>query len=112
MCKYGAPANAADGIAGSDLRACIHLDGVPLRKQKVGIRSDRGRQMTDKSPRLREIEERLDIARDNLRQLNEQAAAYSGAEDEERAAQRITDQEDEIARLNEEYAKLTNGGGA
>lgn len=65
--------------------------------------------MVDASARSREIKERLAIARDNLRQLNEQAAAYSGAADEERGAQRIADQEDEISRLSAEYAKLTNG---
>lgn len=68
--------------------------------------------MTSPSARLREIEQRLAIARDNLRQLTEQAAAYSGGGDEERVAQRITEQEDEITRLKEEYAKLSSAGGA
>ena len=39
------------------------------------------------------------MARDNIRQLTEQAAAFSGAADEERAANRIAEQQDELDRL-------------
>ena len=63
--------------------------------------------MSEQTDQLAEIEMRLSIAQDNLRQLTEQAAAYSGAEDEELAAQRIRDQEDEIARLTKLRAELT-----
>lgn len=63
--------------------------------------------MSEQSDQLAEIEERLSIAQENLRQLTEQAAAYSGAKDEELAAQRIKDQEDEIARLTKLRAELT-----
>ena len=38
---------------------------------------------------LAEIEKRIQVVEDNLRQLVEQAAAYSGAADEERNADRI-----------------------
>jgi len=41
---------------------------------------------------LAEINRRIAIIQDNLRELVEQAAAYSGAEDEERNADRIADQ--------------------
>ena len=41
------------------------------------------------SPSLSELEQRIAIARDNIRQLIEQAAAFSGAEDEDRNADRI-----------------------
>jgi uncharacterized small protein (DUF1192 family) len=41
---------------------------------------------------LAELEERIAIARDNIRQLVEQAAAFSGAEDEGRNADRIAQQ--------------------
>jgi hypothetical protein len=63
--------------------------------------------MSEQTDQLAEIEERLSIAQENLRQLTEQAAAYSGAKDEELAAQRIKDQEDEIARLTKLRAELT-----
>lgn len=52
-----------------------------------------------------EIHQRLDIARENLRQLNEQATASSGAADEERNSELIAEQEAEIERLNGLLAK-------
>jgi uncharacterized small protein (DUF1192 family) len=48
---------------------------------------------------LRELEERIVIIRDNIRQLVEQAAAFSGAEDEARNADRIAQQTEELERL-------------
>jgi hypothetical protein len=51
------------------------------------------------SPSLPELEERIAIARDNIRQLIEQAAAFSGAEDEDRNADRIARQSDELEEL-------------
>ncbi len=48
---------------------------------------------------LSELESRIAIARDNIRQLTEQAAAYSGAEDEERNADRLAEQNEELDRL-------------
>jgi hypothetical protein len=48
---------------------------------------------------LDEIEDRIRILRDNIRQLIEQAAALSGAEDEERNSDRIAQQNDELERL-------------
>lgn len=47
-----------------------------------------------------ELNDRIAIIRDNIRQLTEQAAAFSGAADEERAASRIAEQQDELDRLN------------
>jgi hypothetical protein len=47
---------------------------------------------------LAELDERLSAVRDNLRELVEQAGAYSGAADEELAASRIAEQQ---ARLEE-----------
>jgi uncharacterized small protein (DUF1192 family) len=46
-----------------------------------------------------EINDRIAILRDNIRQLTEQAAAFSGAADEERSANRIAEQQDELDRL-------------
>jgi hypothetical protein len=53
---------------------------------------------------LAEIDERLSVVRDNLRDLVEQAAAYSGAADEERMSERIAEQQaklDELTRQRE-----------
>lgn len=44
-------------------------------------------------PDTADLDARIAIARDNLRQLTEQAAAYSGAADEERSADRIAEQQ-------------------
>ena len=51
------------------------------------------------SPSLSELDDRIAITRDNIRQLIEQAAADSGAENEDRNANRIAEQSDELARL-------------
>ena len=61
----------------------------------------------DISPSLAELEERIAIVRDNLRELTEQAAAFSGAEDEERNADRIAQQQAELERLLQLRDKLT-----
>jgi hypothetical protein len=46
-----------------------------------------------------EIANRIAVLRDNLRQLTEQAAAQSGAANEERLANRIEDQSKELDDL-------------
>lgn len=46
-----------------------------------------------------ELEERIAVVRQNIAALIEQAAAFSGAGDEARAADRIAEQEEELARL-------------
>jgi hypothetical protein len=48
---------------------------------------------------LPELEDRIAILRDNIRQLIEQAAGYSGGEDEARNADRIAEQSAELAKL-------------
>jgi uncharacterized small protein (DUF1192 family) len=55
---------------------------------------------------LAELEQRIAIVRDNIRQLIEQAAAYSGAEDEDRNADRIAQQQEELDKLNKERDAL------
>jgi hypothetical protein len=59
---------------------------------------------------LAEIEKAIQIVEDNLRQLQEQAAAYSGAADEERNADRIAEQEAKLEALLEERAALMGKG--
>ncbi|WP_372647245.1 hypothetical protein [Hyphomicrobium sp.] len=56
---------------------------------------------------LAEIEQRIAVLRDNLRQLVEQAAGYSGAEDEALNADRIADQQAKLDALLEERDALT-----
>ena len=48
---------------------------------------------------LDQIEDRLAITRDNIRQLIEQAAAQSGAGDESRNADRLAEQQAELEKL-------------
>jgi uncharacterized small protein (DUF1192 family) len=55
---------------------------------------------------LVELEQRIAIARDNIRQLIEQAAAQSGAEDEDRNADRIAQQQEELDRLVQQRDQL------
>ncbi len=55
---------------------------------------------------LPELEDRIAITRDNIRQLIEQAAAQSGAEDEDRNADRIAQQQAELDRLNKQRDAL------
>lgn len=50
---------------------------------------------------LPELEKQIAIVRDNIRQITEQAAAQSGAGDEERNADRIAEQQDELDKLLE-----------
>ncbi|MBR2120527.1 MAG: hypothetical protein V4458_05630 [Pseudomonadota bacterium] len=51
---------------------------------------------------LPELENRIAIARDNIRQLIEQAAAVSGGQNEERNADRIAQQTEELEALVKE----------
>jgi uncharacterized small protein (DUF1192 family) len=48
---------------------------------------------------LAELDARIAILRDNIRQLIEQAAAFSGAGDEARAADRLAQQNEELEKL-------------
>ncbi|MGA7327091.1 MAG: hypothetical protein WBX25_22040 [Rhodomicrobium sp.] len=57
---------------------------------------------------LRELETRIAAIRENLRELIEQAAAYSGAADEERNADRIADQEEKLDVLLKKRDALLN----
>jgi hypothetical protein len=59
---------------------------------------------------LADIDKRIQIIEDNLRELVEQAAAYSGAADEERNADRIAEQQAKLdALLKEREALLSKG---
>jgi hypothetical protein len=54
-----------------------------------------------------ELADRIAILRDNIRQLMEQAAAQSGAANEERTADRIAVQNDELEALLQEQERRT-----
>jgi hypothetical protein len=56
----------------------------------------------DNSISLPELNNRIAVIRGNIRQLIEQAAASSGAQDEERTSRRIAQQEDELDKLVKE----------
>jgi len=53
-----------------------------------------------------ELNDRIAILRDNIRQLTEQAAASSGAADEARNADRIAEQSEELERLIQQREAL------
>jgi hypothetical protein len=55
---------------------------------------------------LADLDQRIAVIRDNLRELVEQAAAYSGAADESRTADRIAAQEARLAELLKEREAL------
>ena len=57
--------------------------------------------------RLKELDNRIAIARANIAELTEQAAAFSGAADEARNADRIAEQQELLDRLIAERDALT-----
>ena len=62
--------------------------------------------MANLGPSLVEIDQRIAAIRENLRELVEQAAAFSGAGDEERMSQRIADQQTQLDRLTKEREEI------
>ena len=57
---------------------------------------------------LSELNDRIAILQDNIRQLIEQAAAASGERSEARIADRITQQNEELERLTKERDSRLN----
>jgi hypothetical protein len=55
-----------------------------------------------------ELSDRIAILRDNIRQITEQAASQSGAADEERNAERLARQSDELDLLLKEQERRLN----
>ena len=70
-------------------------------------RSENNAMSTGSSLSVAELDERIRIVRENIRQLVEQAAAFSGAEDEDRNADRLAQQTEELERLSEQRDALT-----
>jgi hypothetical protein len=59
---------------------------------------------------LTDLDTRIADIKENLRELVEQAAAYSGAKDEELMSDRIAEQEAELDRLTKLRAGLVKEG--
>jgi len=59
---------------------------------------------------IAEIDERMAALRENLRELVEQAAAYSGASDEDLTSRRIAEQEAELELLARQRDELARSG--
>ena len=62
--------------------------------------------MPDVSSAVADIDNRIAIVRSNLRELVEQATSYSGASDEERLSQRISEQEAKLEALRKQRREL------
>jgi uncharacterized small protein (DUF1192 family) len=73
--------------------APIHPAGCPIEGKNMS---------NDNSLSLPELNDRIAVVRDNLRQLVEQAAASSGAQDEERTSERIAQQQEQLDKLVKE----------
>jgi hypothetical protein len=71
---------------------CSSTRRLPAARGKTSMSNGR-------SLSLPELDERIALIRTNIRQLVEQAAASSGAEDEDRNADRIAQQTEELERL-------------
>ena len=63
--------------------------------------------MPDISLNIAELDERIAAVRENIRELVEQAAAYSGAADEELTSRRIAEQEAQLELLTRQRDDLS-----
>ena len=63
--------------------------------------------MSEISPSITEIDDRIAIIRGNLRDLIEQAASFSGPGGEELMSQRITEQEAQLDLLAKQRDELS-----
>jgi hypothetical protein len=67
--------------------------------------------ISDSDRRIAELDKDIDTVRENIRELIEQAAGYSGAADDELVSQRIAQQEAQLALLvheRDEIARQVN----
>jgi len=62
--------------------------------------------MANMGPTLVELDQRIAAIRENIRELVEQAAAFSGAGDDELVSQRIADQQARLDRLTKERDEI------
>ena len=71
-------------------------------------RSRRNSPTSDIQLSVAELDERIAAVRENIRDLTEQATAYSGAADEELTARRIVEQEAELEILTKRRNELSS----
>jgi hypothetical protein len=83
----------------------------PARKKAAASRRTPVRPLQAPSPALTEIDRRIALVQNNLRDLMEQAAATSGSGSEEALSDRIGSQETELQRLRGERDALVKSGG-
>jgi hypothetical protein len=94
--KTGAHPGSSPGQACSGKCSGAHY--IPLPNIDIfGCFTREDRRMA--GPTIAELDARIAAVRQNINDLVEQAAAYSGAADESRIADRIASQEQELARL-------------
>jgi len=63
--------------------------------------------MADPVSNIADIDERIAIVKENLRELVEQSASYSGAADDDLVSQRIAEQEAELDLLTKRRDELS-----
>jgi hypothetical protein len=85
---------------------------VPLNRHSPAlcepVGHDRGDPpMPDPLLNIADIDERIAIVKDNLRELVEQSASYSGAADEDLMSRRIAEQEAELELLRKRRDELS-----
>src|SRR6266478_7774168 len=80
---------------------------ISPRVQSWACQCSSGRpSMRDIRPTIAKIDDQIATARDNIRELIEQAAAYSSAADDDLVAQRIADHEELLALLTKRRGEL------
>lgn len=94
---------------------------APARKRRVAVKqaasaaSTPARAMAPPpmrmSPALMDIDQRIAIARANLRELAEQATSFAGAASEELTSDRIRTQEERLQSLMQQREALVRQGG-
>ena len=80
----------------------------PAAKKKLARAKITPARLAAAAPKVSPFDDRIALARDNLRQLVEQAASSAGAANEELLAQRISDYEERIrtlSRQRDDYIK-------
>jgi len=107
-CAAKRVARMSTAICGNDRTAEMPIpDFAALIRATLTYPSTKENMMSNGSTlSLPEIEDRIAIVRDNIRQLIEQAAAFSGAEDEERNADRLAQQNEELETLEKQRDAL------
>src|SRR5690242_13744535 len=90
-------------------RAAAKKKAPKTRKPEAAAKKAVGRKAASKpqaSPATAELDQRIAVIRNNLRELTEQAAAFSGASNEELVAERIAQQEAKLQLLLKEREAL------